>query len=146
MRKKIEKILLEMGVPASVKGFDFITEAVMLLNENPFMQITKELYPAIAKKHETIGARVERAIRHAFEIARSARGNFDTVEHYIGFVNCTNAASLKMLCITIKNECEAEGFAKRTLNFTQETDEDKIRQIVREEFQSLLDIARKAVV
>lgn len=108
-RTKIENVLIDMGVPAGIKGFNFIADAVEYIDEHKGdISVTKELYPAIAKKRSTTASRVERAIRHAFEIARSEKGDCKTVEKYIGFMNCSNFPSLVMLHKRIKQECEPE--------------------------------------
>lgn len=105
-RAKIEDVLLAMGVPAGIKGFNYIADAVGIFDERGTnISITKELYPAVAEKNNTTPSRVERAIRHALERVRSYRGNPDIVNHYIGMDNCENSSSLKTLYIRIKQEC-----------------------------------------
>lgn len=104
-REKIEDALLAMGVPAGIKGFTYIADAIEIFDERGTnIQITKELYPSIAKKNNTMPSRVERAIRHAFERVRSYRGNPEVVEKYIGFTNCNNSSSLKQLHMMLKRE------------------------------------------
>lgn len=103
-RTKIEDTLLSMGVPAGIKGFNYIADAVEIFDERGTnISITKELYPAIAKKNNTTPSRVERAIRHAFEVVRS-KGSTDAVNKYIGNVNCNNSSSLKQLHMMLKRE------------------------------------------
>ena len=103
-REKIEDALLAMGVPAGIKGFNYIADAVEILDERGTnISITKELYPAIAEKNNTTPSRVERAIRHAFEVVR-ARGNSEAVSKYIGNINCNNSSSLKQLYMMLKRE------------------------------------------
>ena len=104
-RAKIEDTLLAMGVPAGIKGFTYIADAIQIFDERGTdIQITKELYPTIAKKNSTTPSRVERAIRHAFEVVRSRKGNPEVVEKYIGFTNCNNSSSLKQLYMMLKRE------------------------------------------
>ena len=67
MKKKIYVTLNELGVPFGLKGRDYIETAVELILNEGRMDITKELYPRIAKEFETKALRVERAIRHAIE-------------------------------------------------------------------------------
>lgn len=111
-RTKIENVLIDMGVPASIKGFNFIADAVEFIDGHKGdISVTKELYPSIAKKRSTTASRVERAIRHAFDIARSKKGDFKVVEKHIGFMDCTNFNSLVMLHKRIKQECEPEPIA-----------------------------------
>lgn len=104
-RAKIEDTLLAMGVPAGIKGFTYIADAIQIFDERGTdIQITKELYPAIAVKNNTTPSRTERAIRHAFEVVRSHKGNPEIVEKYIGFTNCNNSSSLKQLYMMLKRE------------------------------------------
>lgn len=104
-RAKIEDTLLAMGVPAGIKGFNYIADAIQIFEERGTnISITKELYPTIAEKNGTTLSRAERAIRHAFTIARDCRGKYETVNHYIGFANCQNSSSLKQLHMMLKRE------------------------------------------
>ena len=104
-RAKIEDVLLAMGVPAGIKGFTYITDAIQIFDERGAnISITKELYPAIAEKNGTTPSGAERAIRHAFGIVRGHKGNTEIVEKYIGFTNCNNSSSLKQLYIMLKRE------------------------------------------
>ena len=82
----VTKILHELGVPSHIKGYQYIREGIMLIYNNPDMigGITKELYPEIASKYDTTVSRVERAIRHAIEVAWS-RGKADEVENIFGY-------------------------------------------------------------
>lgn len=104
-RAKIEGALLAMGVPAGIKGFTYIADAIQIFDEiGTRIFITKELYPAIAKKNDTTAKRVERAIRHALGVARSCKVDYEIVNHYIGFINCENSSSLKQLYMMLKRE------------------------------------------
>ena len=104
-RAKIEDTLLAMGVPAGIKGFNYIVDAIWVFDEmGTNISITKELYPMIAKKNDTTPSRIERAIRHAFGIVRGHKGNPEIVEKYIGFTNCNNSSSLKQLHMMLKRE------------------------------------------
>ena len=71
MRDKTIDVLLQMGVPASIKGFTYICDAIELFDTDPYYPDGKicSLYFEIARLHETTASRVERAIRHAFEVA-----------------------------------------------------------------------------
>lgn len=103
-REKIEDTLLKMGVPAGIKGFVYIADAIKVFEERGTnISITKELYPTIAEKNNTTPSKVERAIRHAFERVRT-RGNIEVVNKYIGTVNCNNSSSLKQLHMMLKRE------------------------------------------
>lgn len=104
-REKIEDTLLAMGVPAGIKGFNYIADAVEIFDKRGTnISITKELYPEIAKKNGVTPSRAERAIRHALGVARSYRGNPEVVEKYIGFINCENSSSLKQFHMILKRE------------------------------------------
>src|SRR5699024_9712179 len=76
----------EIGVPAHIKGYQYLREAIMMVVQDIDIinQITKQLYPEIAEKYRTTPSRVERAIRHAIEVAW-ARGKNDAVESIFGY-------------------------------------------------------------
>lgn len=82
----VTNIIHEIGVPAHIKGYQYLRDAiVMSVNDGEIMgSITKRLYPTIAKNHKTTSSRVERAIRHAIEVAWS-RGKMDTIEELFGY-------------------------------------------------------------
>lgn len=82
----ITNILHEIGVPAHIKGYHYLRESILLSVENPEIinSITKQLYPSVAKKYATTSSRVERAIRHAIEVAWD-RGDIDVLNSYFGY-------------------------------------------------------------
>ncbi len=82
----VTNIIHEVGVPAHIKGYQYLREAIMLVvnDIDVINQITKQLYPSIAQKFHTTPSRVERAIRHAIEVAWG-RGQLDTVENIFGY-------------------------------------------------------------
>ena len=82
----VTNIIHEVGVPAHIKGYQYLREAIiMVVNDIEVInQITKQLYPDIAVKYKTTPSRVERAIRHAIEVAWG-RGQTDTVENIFGY-------------------------------------------------------------
>lgn len=82
----VTNIIHEIGVPAHIKGYQYLRDAIMMSVENTEMlnSITKMLYPTIAKQHKTTPSRVERAIRHAIEVAWS-RGKMDTIDALFGY-------------------------------------------------------------
>lgn len=89
----ITNVIHEMGVPAHIKGYMYLREAItMVYNEMDLLgAITKTLYPRIADKFQTTPSRVERAIRHAIEVAWS-RGNMDSIRNLFGYtINVTKA-------------------------------------------------------
>lgn len=81
----ITNILLEIGMPAHIKGYQYIREGIMMsfADQNMLHYITKFLYPGIAKKYHTTSSSVERTIRHAIEVAWR-RGNMETLEEVFG--------------------------------------------------------------
>ncbi len=86
LEKDVTDMIHEIGVPAHIKGYQYLREAIMMSVENPSMisSITKILYPTIAKKFQTTSSRVERAIRHAIEVAWS-RGRMETLDALFGY-------------------------------------------------------------
>ena len=85
LKKKITKLLHDLGVPSHIKGYEYIREGITLLYNDPSIigGITKELYPEIASKYNTSVSRVERAIRHAIEVSWN-RGDIDLMEEVFG--------------------------------------------------------------
>ena len=83
--EKITSVFLVAGIPAHIKGYQFLRTAVKMVVDNPDMinRITKELYPSIGKCYNTSASKVERAIRHAIEVAWS-RGRIDTLNKAFG--------------------------------------------------------------
>ena len=82
----VTNVIHEIGVPAHIKGYQYLREAIMMVvNDIDIInQITKQLYPDIARKYKTTPSRVERAIRHAIEVAWG-RGQTETVESIFGY-------------------------------------------------------------
>lgn len=86
LENDVTNIIHEIGVPAHIKGYQYLREAIMMSVTDMEMlnSITKILYPSIAKKFQTTPSRVERAIRHAIEVAWS-RGKMDTIDELFGY-------------------------------------------------------------
>lgn len=86
LEQDVTNMIHEIGVPAHIKGYQYLREAIMMSVENPSMisSITKILYPTIAKRFQTTPSRVERAIRHAIEVAWS-RGRMETLDALFGY-------------------------------------------------------------
>ena len=84
--EQISSIFLIVGIPAHIKGFHYLREAIRLVVEEPDMinRITKELYPRIAQHFDTSASKVERAIRHAIEVAWS-RGKIENINQVFGY-------------------------------------------------------------
>ena len=82
----VTDIIHQIGVPAHIKGYHYLREAIILSVKNSDMinSVTKILYPTVAKKHSTTSSRVERAIRHAIEVAWD-RGDLDILNSYFGY-------------------------------------------------------------
>lgn len=83
---KVTAVIHELGVPAHIKGYQYIRTAILMVIENMDMlnYITKRLYPEIAKKYSTTSSRVERAIRHSIEVAWT-RGRAETMNEIFGY-------------------------------------------------------------
>lgn len=82
----ITNMIHEIGVPAHIKGYQYLRDSILLAVEDMDIlnSITKQLYPTIAQKHGTTPSRVERAIRHAIEVAWG-RGKMDTINELFGY-------------------------------------------------------------
>ena len=83
---KVTEILHQIGVPAHIKGYHYLRDSILMSIEKPEIinAVTKELYPSVALKYETTSSRVERAIRHAIEVAWD-RGDVDVLNSYFGY-------------------------------------------------------------
>lgn len=89
----ITSIIHEIGVPAHIKGYQYLRDAITMVYNNIEIlgAITKTLYPSVAEKYKTTPSRVERAIRHAIEVAWT-RGNIDSISHLFGYtINISKA-------------------------------------------------------
>ena len=86
LENKVTSMIHEIGIPAHIKGYHYLRDAIMMAVEDMDVlnAITKILYPTVAKKHRTTSSRVERAIRHAIEVAWS-RGKMDTIDEMFGY-------------------------------------------------------------
>jgi len=86
LENEVSEILKELGIPAHIKGYQFLRDAIIEVtyNNDLINAVTKMLYPIIAEKHKTTPTRVERAIRHAIEVSTS-RGKIDTLHKYFGY-------------------------------------------------------------
>ena len=107
----VTNVIHEVGVPAHIKGYQYLREAIMMVvnNIDIINQITKQLYPDIAVKYHTTPSRVERAIRHAIEVAWG-RGQSDTVDNIFGYTisaakgNPTNSEFIAMIADKLRLE------------------------------------------
>ncbi|WP_342515263.1 sporulation transcription factor Spo0A [Sporosarcina sp. FSL K6-1522] len=107
----ITSIIKEIGVPAHIKGYAFLREAIQMVYTDVELlgAVTKVLYPDIAKKYNTTPSRVERAIRHAIEVAWN-RGNYDVISKMFGYTvhhlksKPTNSEFIAMIADKIRLE------------------------------------------
>lgn len=86
LRIQVTEILHQIGVPAHIKGYHYLRDSIIMAIEDPEIinAVTKQLYPSVAKQYETTSSRVERAIRHAIEVAWD-RGDVDVLNSYFGY-------------------------------------------------------------
>ena len=86
LESQVTKIIHQIGVPAHIKGYQYLRTAILLTikDSDIINSVTKVLYPSVAKKYATTTSRVERAIRHAIEVAWD-RGDVDTLNAYFGY-------------------------------------------------------------
>lgn len=111
LEERVTDLLHEMGIPAHIKGYHYLRDAIMMAVDDMDVlnAITKILYPTVAKKYQTTSSRVERAIRHAIEVAWS-RGKLDTIEDLFGYTvsngkgKPTNSEFIALISDTIQLE------------------------------------------
>lgn len=86
MRLSFPNIMRQIGVPAHIKGYQYLrTSIILCINDSEMLgSVTKILYPTVAKQYNTTASRVERAIRHAIEVAWD-RGDVDVLSSYFGY-------------------------------------------------------------
>lgn len=86
LEELVTSIIHEVGVPAHIKGYQYVREAIMITVEDMEVinSVTKVLYPEVAKRYHTTPSRVERAIRHAIEVAWD-RGDLETLQRFFGY-------------------------------------------------------------
>ncbi len=86
LEELVTSIIHEVGVPAHIKGYQYVREAIMITVEDMDVinSVTKVLYPEVAKRYHTTASRVERAIRHAIEVAWD-RGDIETLQRFFGY-------------------------------------------------------------
>ena len=86
MEAQVTRVIHQIGVPAHIKGYQYLRTAILMtIADNDIINsVTKVLYPSVAKKYQTTTSRVERAIRHAIEVAWD-RGDLDTLNAYFGY-------------------------------------------------------------
>lgn len=114
MEAQVTKIIHQIGVPAHIKGYQYLRSAILMtIDDNEIINsVTKVLYPTVAKKYQTTTSRVERAIRHAIEVAWD-RGDVDTLNSYFGYTihnsrgKPTNSEFIAMIAdnLRLKHKC-----------------------------------------
>ena len=116
LEKQVTSIILEVGIPAHVKGYQYVRRAILMAIEEPDVinGVTKIIYPTIAKEFKTTSSRVERAIRHAIEVAWD-RGNVETLTSLFGYSvsgargKPTNSEFIAMIADRLRLENRAVG-------------------------------------
>lgn len=109
MKNKAMNALLEMGMPANVKGFQYITDAMVLFEEDKAWRLKiTALYYKIAEMNGVTPSGVERAIRHAFSIVLT-RGYLEAVERYLTMQNTTNGNLLSVFFLRLLQEEKCYG-------------------------------------
>lgn len=90
MEIRVTNVIHNVGVPANIKGYQYLRDAILMtINDNDMINaVTKQLYPEVAKRHKTTSSRVERAIRHAIEVA-CTRGNEESFYNLFGYTVST---------------------------------------------------------
>lgn len=109
LEKDVTDMIHEIGVPAHIKGYQYLREAIIMSAEDADMvgSITKVLYPTIAARYQTTASRVERAIRHAIEVAWN-RGKMETLDSLFGYTinngkgKPTNSEFIALIADTIR--------------------------------------------
>ena len=113
LESTVTEVIHEIGVPAHIKGYQYLREAIILtINDMEIINaVTKVLYPAVAKKYGTTPSRVERAIRHAIEVAWD-RGDLETLQKFFGYTvsnikgKPTNSEFIAMIadCLSLRRK------------------------------------------
>ena len=112
-------VIHQIGVPAHIKGYHYLREAIILCIGDSEMinSVTKLLYPTVAKRFDTTSSRVERAIRHAIEVAWD-RGDVDTLNSYFGYTihngrgKPTNSEFIAMIADKLRLQLKTQELAK----------------------------------
>ena len=116
LKNMVTSVIHEIGVPAHIKGYQYLREAIMITVEDMDVinAVTKVLYPAVAKRFATTPSRVERAIRHAIEVAWD-RGDLETLQKYFGYTvsnakgKPTNSEFIAMIADRLVLELRSSG-------------------------------------
>ncbi len=122
METLVTDIIHEIGIPAHIKGYQYLRYAIMMVVDNLEIinSITKELYPSVAKKYATTPSRVERAIRHAIEVAWD-RGDMEVLNSFFGYTIAnskgkpTNSEFIAMIADKLRLQMKNTSFANTKL-------------------------------
>ncbi len=117
LENDVTKMIREIGIPAHIKGYQYIREGIMMSVKDPEIlnYITKFLYPTIAKQYHTTTSSVERAIRHAIEVAWN-RGKFEAMEELFGYsmssgkAKPTNSEFIALIADKFRLEYRMKGY------------------------------------
>ena len=111
LQRQVTAVIHEVGVPAHIKGYQYVREAIIIAVQDMSVisAVTKVLYPEVAKRYNTTPSRVERAVRHAIEVAWD-RGDLETLQRYFGYTvsntkgKPTNSEFIAMIADKIRLE------------------------------------------
>ena len=111
LENRVTNLLHEIGIPAHIKGYHYLRDSIIMAVQDMDVlnAITKVLYPTVAKRYQTTSSRVERAIRHAIEVAWN-RGKLDTLDELFGYTvstgkgKPTNSEFVALIADTIQLE------------------------------------------
>lgn len=116
LERAVTDVIHEIGVPAHIKGYQYLREAIIITihDMDVINAVTKVLYPAVARKFGTTPSRVERAIRHAIEVAWD-RGDLETLQKFFGYTvsnikgKPTNSEFIAMIadCLSLRRKAQA---------------------------------------
>ena len=116
LETQVTRIIHRIGVPAHIKGYQYLRTAILMATDDPDIinYVTKMLYPTVAKQYKTTSSRVERAIRHAIEVAWD-RGDVDVLNEYFGYTiqnnrgKPTNSEFIAMISDRLRLSMKAHG-------------------------------------
>ena len=119
LKNQVTAVIHEIGVPAHIKGYQYLREAIMIAVDDMDVinAVTKVLYPEVAKRFNTTASRVERAIRHAIEVAWD-RGDLETLQKYFGYTvsnskgKPTNSEFIAMISDRLVLELRSSRFSR----------------------------------
>lgn len=143
---EIQNVLLKIGISSSLKGFRYITDAILLLDTEEWKDpYWTDLYRVVGEMNQTTAIRTERAIRHAFYVCRKKCLNVMELEYYIG-VDCTNSGSLSHLYTRMIQEEEQKNKTEEPLDGDDIfISRQELRALIREEVINALNQYKTAI-